>query len=455
MKKYYSIIIFIFIFFNLNSQNLNILFNTYRFYNKSDSCNFFILKDNDWHVSNGSPFLIKNNQGNYNACFEGKHRFSEQSEGIFTKYNFECGHSYSVSIIISSTYTNGEKFQVCAANKLVQKNDKCNLGTIPSKPDTCVILNIKDLNIYTNDLTITIDSFVPKKNFSQLWLLSRSAAFGSEFYVSSISIYDNGKWDTQKPEKPRIKSFSLYKTFWNFYTVNVSWDKAVDNCCIKGYYFDDYSFTHRTDTTLNNIWIRPCTNYSVKVEAVDGAENISDPSIQYTKTPPTGKTFILLDKDFSKTSKVKKEATQAISFRSGFKYYPKKADSYFTASLIECPCTKDEQNIDTDTLKTKEPVKPKATIKYSNNINSVFKICPDDEKDFKICPNPSSGIIKIFTSDLNEYQINIYTTSGKLIYSNLLNSQLSIDLSDLETSIYFLKAISNDKIINKKIILEK
>ena len=84
----------------------------------------------------------------------------------------------------------------------------------------------------------------------------------------------------------------------------------------------------------------------------------------------------------------------------------------------------------------------------------------ENENQFMIYPNPSSGIFNIQLNSKiqgsTNTQIIITDITGKQIYTskfqNFKNSK--IDLSDQTSGVYFICIVSNDKIFNYKIIIE-
>ncbi|MCD4793545.1 MAG: T9SS type A sorting domain-containing protein [Bacteroidales bacterium] len=81
-----------------------------------------------------------------------------------------------------------------------------------------------------------------------------------------------------------------------------------------------------------------------------------------------------------------------------------------------------------------------------------------NEDDFIIYPNPTNGVFTIscenspFKKEIREILITDIT--GKIVYSknHIDNNEITINISSEKSGIYFLKFISNNKIINSKII---
>tara|TARA_B100000676_G_C18088131_1_gene856907 strand:- start:5173 stop:5892 length:720 start_codon:yes stop_codon:yes gene_type:complete len=90
----------------------------------------------------------------------------------------------------------------------------------------------------------------------------------------------------------------------------------------------------------------------------------------------------------------------------------------------------------------------------SININSNFNL-------FEIYPNPFNSTISIQVNNslVNPYHIQIFNLSGKLVetidYKNFQNNSISWDASNLNSGIYLVNFISQDKSLTKKITLVK
>ncbi len=79
----------------------------------------------------------------------------------------------------------------------------------------------------------------------------------------------------------------------------------------------------------------------------------------------------------------------------------------------------------------------------------------------KIYPNPNTGefVIEMEITEPQELEIKLLNVIGQVIYEEGLNQytgkyQKTIDISKQATGIYTLQLISNEGIINKKIIIE-
>ncbi|WP_178985259.1 Ig-like domain-containing protein [Winogradskyella helgolandensis] len=108
-----------------------------------------------------------------------------------------------------------------------------------------------------------------------------------------------------------------------------------------------------------------------------------------------------------------------------------------------------------------------ATVRVEVDVNcTVDSINPiedeETELEFDIYPNPASGIVNVkISGTLNVPDINIYDVTGKLIkHSKITNENLSyttttqIGISTLQSGVYFVKLIEEDRVITKKLIVE-
>lgn len=89
-----------------------------------------------------------------------------------------------------------------------------------------------------------------------------------------------------------------------------------------------------------------------------------------------------------------------------------------------------------------------------HNYASLAEI--SDELAVAISPNPSNGIfnIQLTESGINGFKINVYDISGVEIYSNDVTlNQTSIDLLDYKPGTYFIKVVTENRSVTKKILL--
>ena len=88
--------------------------------------------------------------------------------------------------------------------------------------------------------------------------------------------------------------------------------------------------------------------------------------------------------------------------------------------------------------------------------NGGFCEVKTSKEYFKIYPNPVSGQLTIETAQLkNENTLTISNISGQeLIRQQLNNCKIQIDISNLTSGIYFVKLVSDEIVVVKKIVKE-
>lgn len=93
------------------------------------------------------------------------------------------------------------------------------------------------------------------------------------------------------------------------------------------------------------------------------------------------------------------------------------------------------------------------TLNIKESVTSIEKFISDD---FKIYPNPTSGIFNIdLPSNINNADLQIIDISGNTVLKrNINSSNTKIDLSGKAKGIYFIKIISSENSYSKKIILK-
>ena len=85
-----------------------------------------------------------------------------------------------------------------------------------------------------------------------------------------------------------------------------------------------------------------------------------------------------------------------------------------------------------------------------------------DNNNLKIYPNPSKGIFNLEWNDshVDNLNISIYNHTGAMIYQsehqNIMSGEIiSIQLENVSTGVYMMQIISPDKVMNKKIVIQK
>ena len=79
----------------------------------------------------------------------------------------------------------------------------------------------------------------------------------------------------------------------------------------------------------------------------------------------------------------------------------------------------------------------------------------EDQFSYTIYPNPSNGLIKLeITSTEKDYSIVIHNIQGETVYQvNIIDDLVDLDLSILESGIYFLRLVGNNSSEEKRLII--
>lgn len=90
------------------------------------------------------------------------------------------------------------------------------------------------------------------------------------------------------------------------------------------------------------------------------------------------------------------------------------------------------------------------------NMNATGIKTSEDVTGMTVFPVPSTGVLHVTLPDAKNAMISVYDISGNCVFRKSCNGKLNqeIDLSNQSKGIYFLKAVSGDRMIVKKVILE-
>ena len=117
--------------------------------------------------------------------------------------------------------------------------------------------------------------------------------------------------------------------------------------------------------------------------------------------------------------------------------------------IVHFDFIKNIDNVEHFTIQTKNP---ECTISYNRKITSLQEL---ESEKISIHPNPSSGIYHL-SGDFNAQntQISVHNLSGKLLHTEKLNTNSTIDLSHLPQGVYFLELDVEGEKVRKKIVKE-
>ena len=96
-----------------------------------------------------------------------------------------------------------------------------------------------------------------------------------------------------------------------------------------------------------------------------------------------------------------------------------------------------------------------ATTPYS--IEGFVSLDETDELNstIRVFPNPSGGMLTIQKENTNELELRLMSTSGHVIYEQILTNTIQLDLSYLESGMYYLIFSSDHSSGTKKVIIRK
>ncbi|MCG8699794.1 MAG: T9SS type A sorting domain-containing protein, partial [Bacteroidales bacterium] len=77
-----------------------------------------------------------------------------------------------------------------------------------------------------------------------------------------------------------------------------------------------------------------------------------------------------------------------------------------------------------------------------------------DEREISFYPNPANNYIQV-EGVLKQAEIQIFNMSGQLVSTSILNTNGIINLDNIESGIYIMKAVENNKISIHRIIIDK
>ncbi|WP_452226115.1 LamG-like jellyroll fold domain-containing protein [Lacinutrix cladophorae] len=96
-----------------------------------------------------------------------------------------------------------------------------------------------------------------------------------------------------------------------------------------------------------------------------------------------------------------------------------------------------------------------STIATGNNCNTLGTEMYNLDYQVAIYPNPTSGVINIKLTSLNDVSLEVFDIKGSIVLSKNIESEVSqLELSKLQTGLYIFKLKSQEGQINKRVIIE-
>jgi hypothetical protein len=90
----------------------------------------------------------------------------------------------------------------------------------------------------------------------------------------------------------------------------------------------------------------------------------------------------------------------------------------------------------------------------SNNTANIQQLTSANNQT-TIYPNPANNSITIETSTTGKQTLQVYDVNGKLILSQNINEKATIDVSSLNDGIFTISIVSNEGVVNKKLVIVK
>ena len=96
-----------------------------------------------------------------------------------------------------------------------------------------------------------------------------------------------------------------------------------------------------------------------------------------------------------------------------------------------------------------------STMVYVNIKNSTTGISQVSElgTNLSIYPNPNNGSFVIESNNATKQTMQVYDINGKLVLSQTINGKTNIDANSLNEGVYNISIISNEGVVNKRIVI--
>lgn len=345
--------------------------------------------------------------------------------------------------------------------------------------------------IYRNSSLIGVSSTttynVPQDMVSDVMYDFRVQAFDAAGNVSGLSNIDSIWVDTTAPTAP----INLESSNTTSYSTVLTWHASIDAIGVVGYKIYDglapfQTVTNITSTTLN---LMPNDNYNFRVTAIDAAGNESTSSnTVYVTTPMLclgGNGSLLLTINFSNTSN-NNNYYYFWEIKDAFNNVI--ADNYYisipgNSTLVEyitigngtyffdiMDFSSPQAIQDFELQGSSQVIIPSTSIDnyYMSNLsstsfcvnNSVNRIASTPVKSTNtssnvsgvIYPNPASDRLYFNNIEKDQHPFQILDSTGKVILEGVFDSNNSIDVSQLQSGLYLLGIMNEDKVENYKFI---
>ncbi|MFK7782960.1 T9SS type A sorting domain-containing protein, partial [Psychroserpens sp.] len=88
-------------------------------------------------------------------------------------------------------------------------------------------------------------------------------------------------------------------------------------------------------------------------------------------------------------------------------------------------------------------------------VEELLSVSEFDFNGFELYPNPANNLLNIKLNNITNAKLSIYDIQGKLVFKNSISEQeLELNVSDLQSGLYFVKLNTDTKEFVKKLIIE-
>ncbi len=91
---------------------------------------------------------------------------------------------------------------------------------------------------------------------------------------------------------------------------------------------------------------------------------------------------------------------------------------------------------------------------YKNNSAGISQYSNLNNK-ISIYPNPSSGIFTIEINSTTKQIMQVYDINGRIVLTQTINGKATIDMTNLPAGVYNINLLSNEGVVNKRVVISK
>ncbi len=91
--------------------------------------------------------------------------------------------------------------------------------------------------------------------------------------------------------------------------------------------------------------------------------------------------------------------------------------------------------------------------KWNCNLTSGINQIKENNEQVNIYPNPNNGSFIIEPNSITKQTMQVYDVNGKLVLSQTITGKTNIDANSLNEGVYNISIISNEGILNKRLVI--